>query len=126
MDKMHVIAGHLRQVPLDSTVDGEIQMDAAISPTVAEARAPHSAIARETNTLILPNIDAGNVNYRVAVGLGSFTMFDPILQDLCKSVSILMRGAGAGTIYSVGIITGVQVVENRSRKRMADTVFLCF
>ena len=54
MDKVRVVAEHLKRMPLDFAVDGEIQVDAAISPIVAKVKAPHSAIAGEMNTLIFP------------------------------------------------------------------------
>lgn len=114
VDKVRVVAKHLKRMPLDFAVDGEIQVDAAISPIVAKVKAPHSTIAGEMNTLIFPNIDAGNIGYKIAVELGGFTMFGPILQGLRKPVNILTRRASVDTIYSIGIITGVQAVENRS------------
>lgn len=84
VDKVRVVAEHLKRMPLDFAVDGEIQVDAAISPLVAKVKAPDSSIAGKMNTLIFPNIDAGNIGYKIAVELGGFTMFGPILQGLRK------------------------------------------
>lgn len=111
VDKVRTVAQHLKRMPLDFEVDGEIQIDAAVSPVVASVKAPHSSIAGEMNTLIFPNIDAGNIGYKIAVELGGFQMFGPILQGLRKPVNILTRRASVDTIYSIGIITGVQAVE---------------
>lgn len=112
VDKVHTVAEHLKRMPLDFDVDGEIQLDAAIVPVVAKVKAPQSKVAGHMNTLIFPNIDAGNIGYKIAVNLGGFTMFGPILQGLRKPVNILTRRANADTIYSIGIITGVQAVES--------------
>lgn len=111
VDKVRTVAQHLKRMPLDFEVDGEIQIDAAVSPVVASVKAPHSSIAGEMNTLIFPNIDAGNIGYKIAVELGGFQMFGPILQGLRKPVNILTRRASVDTIYSIVIITGVQAVE---------------
>lgn len=111
VDKVRQVTEHLKRMPLDFEVDGEIQVDAAIAPAVAKVKAPHSTIAGEMNTLIFPNIDAGNIGYKIAVELGGFTMFGPILQGLRKPVNILTRRVSVETIYSIGIITGVQAIE---------------
>lgn len=110
VDKVRTAVEHLKRMPLDFAVDGEIQIDAAIAPVVAKIKAKDSTIAGHMNTLIYPNIDSGNISYKIAVQLGGFTMFGPILQGLRKPVNILTRRTNADTIYSIGIITGVQSI----------------
>lgn len=112
VEKVRRSVEHLKRMPLDFEVDGEIQLDTAISETVAKLKAPKSNIAGHMNTLIFPNIDAGNIGYKIAVQLGGFSLFGPILQGLRKPVNILTRRANVETIYSIGIITGVQAVES--------------
>lgn len=111
VDKVRKAVTQLKRMPLDFEVDGEIQIDTAVSTTVAKLKAPQSRIAGHMNTLIYPNIDAGNIGYKIAVQLGGFELIGPILQGLRKPVNILTRRANVDTIYSIGIITGVQAVE---------------
>ncbi|MEG0526704.1 phosphotransacetylase [Amedibacillus sp. YH-ame10] len=115
VDKVREAVTHLKRMPLDFEVDGEIQADTAISPTVASIKAKGSTLAGHMNTLIFPNIDAGNITYKIAVELGGFKMFGPILQGLKKPVNILTRLTHEDTIYSIALITGIQAIEaNRS------------
>lgn len=110
VEKVREAVQHLKRMPIDFEVDGEIQADTAVSPVVAKIKAKDSNVAGHMNTLIFPNIDAGNICYKMAVRLGGFSMFGPILQGLRKPVNILTRLTDADTIYSIGIITGVQAV----------------
>lgn len=112
VDKVRKSVEYLKRMPLDFEVDGEIQFDTAICETVAQLKAPESKIAGHMNTLIFPNIDAGNIGYKIAVQLCGFTLFGPILQGLKKPVNILTRRANVDTIYHIGIITGVQAIES--------------
>ena len=111
VDRVREAVKHLKRMKLDFDVDGEVQIDTAISPIVAQIKAKDSKIAGHMNTLIYPNIDAGNIAYKIAVRLGGFSMFGPILQGLRKPVNILTRLTDADTIYSIGIITAVQAVD---------------
>lgn len=111
VEKVRCAVQHLKRMPLDFGVDGEIQADTAVSTTVAAIKAKNSAIAGHMNTLIFPNIDAGNIGYKIAVRLGGFRMFGPILQGLRKPVNVLTRLTDEKTIYSIGIITAVQAVK---------------
>lgn len=110
VDKVRKAVEHLKRMPLDFEVDGEIQFDTAISAEVAKVKGKASPLAGHMNTLIFPNIDAGNIGYKIAVQLGGFTMFGPILQGLRRPVNILTRLTDEETIYSIGIITGVQAM----------------
>lgn len=112
VEKVRNAIEHLKRMPLDFPVDGEIQADTALSSEVAKIKAPNSAIAGHMNTLIFPNIDAGNISYKIMVELCGYRMFGPILQGLRKPVNILTRRASIDTMYSMGILTGVQAVNN--------------
>lgn len=111
VEKVREAVTHLKRMPLDFEVDGEIQADTAVSPTVAKIKGKNSTLAGHMNTLIFPNIDAGNICYKIIVELCGFKMFGPILQGLRKPVNILTRLTSEDTIYSIAIITGVQAVE---------------
>ena len=112
VEKVRRAVSHLKRMPLDFVVDGEIQADTAISPSVAQIKAKNSKIAGHMNTLIFPNIDAGNITYKIAVQLAGFHMLGPILQGLRKPVNILTRLTNEDTIYAIGMITGVQAMDS--------------
>ncbi len=105
VDKVHNAAGKLKAMDLDFSVDGELQFDAAFSPVVAKTKAPDSPVAGHANTFIFPNIDAGNIGYKIAQRLGGFEAFGPILQGLNAPINDLSRGCNADEVYKMAIIT---------------------
>ena len=105
VDKVHNAAEKLKAMDLDFPVDGELQFDAAFSPTVAKTKAPGSFVAGHANTFIFPNIDAGNIGYKIAQRLGGFEAFGPILQGLNAPINDLSRGCNADEVYKMSIIT---------------------
>ena len=86
-------------------VDGELQFDAAFSPVVAETKCKGSAVAGHANTFIFPDINAGNIGYKIAQRLGGFEAFGPILQGLNAPINDLSRGCNAEEVYKMAIIT---------------------
>ncbi len=89
-------------------VDGELQLDAAIIESVGKQKAPTSTVAGEANTLIFPDIDAGNIGYKLVQRLGNAEAFGPITQGIAKPVNDLSRGCSAEDIIGVVAITAVQ------------------
>ena len=85
--------------------DGELQFDAAVSPRVARTKCPDSKVAGHANTFIFPDINAGNIGYKIAQRLGSFEAYGPILQGLNAPINDLSRGCNAQEVYSMAIIT---------------------
>ncbi|MBE5843259.1 MAG: phosphate acetyltransferase [Butyrivibrio sp.] len=86
-------------------IDGELQFDAAVAPRVAKNKAPGSPVAGHANTFIFPNIDAGNLGYKIAQRMGNFEAYGPILLGLNAQINDLSRGCNAIEVYSMAIIT---------------------
>ena len=89
----------------DFPVDGEIQFDAAVSPSVGQLKFPGSPVAGYANTFIFPDINAGNIGYKIAQRLGNFDAYGPILLGLNAPINDLSRGCTAMEVYSMAIIT---------------------
>lgn len=89
-------------------VDGELQLDAAIIPEVAKSKAPESKVAGSANTLIFPNLDAGNIGYKLTQRFAKAEAYGPLCQGIAKPVNDLSRGCSTDDIVGVVAITAVQ------------------
>ena len=105
VDKMRNACEKAKALMPDIPVDGEMQFDAAVSPTVGQLKFPGSPVAGYANTFIFPDINAGNIGYKIAQRLGSFEAYGPILLGLNAPINDLSRGCNAQEVYSMAIIT---------------------
>ncbi len=94
-----------KEMAPELAIDGEMQFDAAVSPVVGQLKFPGSPVAGYANTFIFPEIQSGNIGYKIAQRLGGYAAFGPILQGLNAPINDLSRGCDAEEVYQMSIIT---------------------
>lgn len=109
VDKVRNACEKAKAAAPDLAIDGEMQFDAAVSPTVGQLKFPGSPVAGYANTFIFPEIQSGNIGYKIAQRLGGFAAYGPILQGLNAPINDLSRGCDADEVYKMAIITATLV-----------------
>lgn len=92
-------------------IDGELQFDAAIVPSVGAQKAPGSTVAGKANVFIFPDLQAGNIGYKIAQRLGGYQAIGPILQGMNKPISDLSRGCSEEDVYKLALVTAAQAMD---------------
>jgi phosphate acetyltransferase len=124
VDKLREAVNIARSINPELLVDGEMQFDAAMVPEVAKIKAPKSEVAGSANVLIFPDLNAGNIGYKIAQRLGGFEAIGPILQGFKKPSNDLSRGCSATDIENSVIITSLQVDDNTPLKTIPNIEIL--
>lgn len=109
VDKMRNAAAKAQALHPELPIAGELQFDAAVAPRVAKTKCPGNPVAGHANVFVFPDINAGNIGYKIAQRLGNFDAYGPILLGLNAPINDLSRGCNAEEVYSMAIITAALV-----------------
>ncbi len=116
VDKVIEATKLARELAPGLSIDGELQADAALVPSVGESKAPGSVIAGHANVLVAPSLEVGNISYKLVQRLGHAEAIGPILQGIARPVNDLSRGCSIEDVYTMVAITANQAIAAKEQK----------
>ena len=117
VDKVVEATQIAKEINADLIVDGELQADAAIVPSIANSKAPESKLAGKANVLVFPTLESGNISYKLVQRLGNVEAIGPILQGMAAPINDLSRGCSVDDIYRMVAVTANQAIEYKRNKQ---------
>lgn len=117
VDKVVEAFNIAKEMAPDLLIDGELQADAALVPSVGNSKAPGSPIAGKANVLVVPNLEVGNIGYKLVQRLGHATAVGPILQGIARPVNDLSRGCSIDDVYKMIAITANQAIGAKAAEK---------
>jgi phosphate acetyltransferase len=114
LQRIHEALAILNKCAPSLPVDGEMQFDAAIMPEVGASKAPGSDVAGQANVFVFPDLNAGNIGYKIAQRIGGAVALGPILQGLAAPANDLSRGCSTDDVYQMIALTGAQAAAQRT------------
>lgn len=116
VDKVREATRIAKEKRPDLDIDGELQFDAAIVESIGKKKAPDSNVAGKANVFVFPDLQSGNIGYKIAERLGNFEAIGPILQGLNSPISDLSRGCSESDVYKLSVITAFQCLEEKRKE----------
>ena len=113
IDKVVEATKIAKEMAPDLLIDGELQVDAALVPSVGKSKAPGSPVAGKANVLVFPNLESGNIAYKLVQRLGNADAVGPVLQGMAAPVNDLSRGCSVDDIYKMVAICANQAIGNK-------------
>ena len=115
VDTVQEALGIVQQIEPGLEIDGELQFDSAFIPEIGQSKAPNSSVAGNANIFIFPNLNAGNIGYKIAQRIGGATAIGPLIQGLNKPANDISRGCSEDDVYQMIAVTSVQAARLRHK-----------